>query len=133
MNTFDELAAVRREWIADILIPWCRSASLKELRKAADEWLDIAGRVTPDATLWTWAWSRFPVLTVEDLPGINETWQVHVKLRDGREIIGYPDGQRSRQGYLVLLGHAGGGDEQLTREQGPFSIDDVSSVERWDG
>ncbi|MDA0835834.1 MAG: hypothetical protein O3A29_21380 [Planctomycetota bacterium] len=133
MNTFDQLAASRREWISQVLIPWCRAASLKELRKAADEWPDIAGKVTADATLWTWAWSRFPVLVLDDLPGVNETWEVHVQLQDGREFVGYPDGKRTKQGSLVLLGREVTRDSNGPNETayiGPLSIDDIVAVER---
>jgi hypothetical protein len=134
MDTFDELAASRREWISQMLIPWCRAASLKELQKAGEEWPDIAGKVTADATLWTWAWSRFSGLVLEDLPGINETWQVRLRLKDGREFIGYPDGKRSQRGQLVLLGwEVDTPAKKGLNELGPFSIDDVVSVERWDG
>ncbi|MCA9080733.1 MAG: hypothetical protein KDA58_09255, partial [Planctomycetaceae bacterium] len=60
MPTFDELVASRRAWNETVLKPWCQSASRKELRLAAQEWLDIAGRAAPEFTLWPWAWSRFP-------------------------------------------------------------------------
>lgn len=129
MTTFDELAASRRAWIADVLQPWCRSAPLSELRKAADEWGDIAGRVDPDLTLWLWAWSRFPVLYEEGLTGLNETHEVVVCLRDGSEHRGYPDARQSERGMLVLLGRSeSAGAIQL----GPFTIDDVVSVTRVD-
>ncbi|QDU40178.1 hypothetical protein Mal4_45330 [Maioricimonas rarisocia] len=127
MTTFDELAASRRAWIADVLQPWCQSAPLKELRKAADEWGDIAGRVDPDLTLWLWAWSRFPVLYEEGLSGLNETHEVIVTLADGRELRGYPDARQSDRGQLVLLGRSDSGE---ATELGPISIDDVISVEQ---
>ncbi|MFG0336125.1 MAG: hypothetical protein ACF8TS_22430 [Maioricimonas sp. JB049] len=127
MTTFDELAASRRAWIADVLQPWCRSAPLKDLRKAADEWGDIAGRVDPDLTLWLWAWSRFPVLYEEGLSGVNETHEVIVTLVDGREMRGYPDARQSVRGQLVLLGRD---DSGATVDLGPLTIDDVASVER---
>lgn len=127
MRTFDELAASRRAWIAEVLQPWCRSASLNELRKAADEWGDIAGRVDPDLTLWLWAWSRFPVLYEEGLTGLNETHEVVVRLTDGFEHRGYPDARQSRRGELFLLGRSETGS---TIDLGPFRIDDVVAVER---
>ncbi|MFN0199357.1 MAG: hypothetical protein ACKVT0_21615 [Planctomycetaceae bacterium] len=134
MQTFDQLAASRRAWIEQVLIPWCRTATLGDLKKADAEWANIAGKVTSDATLWTWAWGRFPVLVLEDLPGINESWQVRLTLRDGRSFIGYPDAKRSTRGELTLLGWPANsadvepqGDAQYL---GPFSIDDVVAVER---
>lgn len=122
VNNFEELVASRRRWIADVLEPWCREMPRKELFKAHAEWTDIAGKADPNATLWKWAWSRFPDLVHEDLPGVDETSQVSVALSDGSTFVGFPDGRNSDMGRLVLLtddGHAG-----------PFSIDDVRSVSR---
>ena len=42
---FENLAAARRDWIQQVLRPWCQAASLKELRKAELEWLDIASQL----------------------------------------------------------------------------------------
>jgi hypothetical protein len=122
MTTFDDLAASRRQWIADILQPWCRAAPLAELRKAEREWGDIAGRVEPEFTLWLWAWSRFDVLYVEGLKGVDETFEVRVRLKSGEEHCGFPDARQTRRGTLVLQGEEG--------QLGPFSIDDIASVER---
>ena len=44
MGTFDQLVASRRRWIDQELAPWCRAAARVDLVKAADEWLDIAGK-----------------------------------------------------------------------------------------
>jgi hypothetical protein len=126
-TTFDELAASRREWIETVLKPWCLKAPWKELRRAELEWSDIAGRVDPEATLWTWAWSRFPDLVHEGIAGVNETCQVRVELRDGTTVVGYPDARQSRQGRLVLLSATGPG---RLEEHGPYTIDEVASVSR---
>ena len=67
MSTFDELVASRQRWISEVLQPWCQAASLADLKKAAAEWGAIAGRVDTDATLWTWAWSRFPDLVHDEI------------------------------------------------------------------
>lgn len=121
-STFAALAESRREWIAAVLRPWCAAASRKELLQAEQEWHDIAGRIDPQFTLWLWAWSRFPVLYVEGLQGLDETWEVRVGLRNGDVAIGFPNARESRRGLLVL---EGGGEPC-----GPISIDDVASVER---
>lgn len=125
---FEELATSRRQWIDTVLHPWCRTANQKQLMQASLEWLDLAGRVDIDATLWTWAWERFPVLTHPELSGVNETHPVRVRLANGDEFEGFPDSRRSVRGNLVLLGH----DETtgLHAEQGPFSIDAILEVTR---
>ncbi len=121
-ESFEDLAASRREWIETVLRPWCRQAGLKQLQKLAMEWQDFAGRADPDATLWTWAWERFPDIVHENLPGVNETHEVTVTLEDGTAVTGFPDGRRSRQGYLVLTGrHA---------DYGPYPIDQIVAVRR---
>jgi len=126
MSTFDELAGSRREWIAAVLRPWCATASLRELRKAEQEWLDIAGKVDPEATLWTWAWERFPEIVHEGLNGVDETFVVRLTLKDGTTHVGFPDARKSRRGELVLLSNTAAGPV----EHGPISIDDIASVER---
>lgn len=123
LQTFDDLAASRRDWLESVLRPWCRQASHQQLKQAAMEWHDFAGRVDPDATLWTWAWERHPQIVHDDLPGVNETHEVTVELADGRTFSGFPDGRRSVKGQLVLVGTAMDGEEH-----GPFSIDDIASV-----
>ena len=127
---FEALAASRREWIDSVLHPWCRMASQKLLLKASTEWLDLAGRVDVDATLWTWAWERFPVLTHPELSGVNETHPVRVRLQNGDEYTGFPDSRQSVRGQLVLLGQ----DEAtgLHAQLGPFPIDNIAAVERLD-
>jgi hypothetical protein len=122
MPTFEDLVASRKTWIAEVLIPWCRSAPLVELRKAADEWGDIAGRVDPEFSLWLWAWSRFPPLYVEGLRGLDESFEVEVTLHDGRREQGFPDARASRRGQLFLVGRSG--------RVGPFLIDQVADVRR---
>src|SRR5688572_22456133 len=91
MPDFDDLVASRKRWIAEVLEPWCRGASRKDLLRAAMEWGDIAGRVDENATLWTWAWGRFPDLVYEGLSGVNETREVQVTLKTGEMATGFPD------------------------------------------
>ncbi len=124
MASFDQLVTSRQEWIQTVLVPWCRAASLKHLRRAEREWGDIAGKVDPQTTLWMWAWGRFPGLVVEGLRGFDETFAVTVTLRDGRQQTGYPDARKSQGGTLVLVAETGGADF------GPFSIDEIVNVER---
>ena len=132
MATFDELVASRRKWIEEVLKPWCAAAARADLMKAHVEWADIAGKVDPDATLWTWAWGRFPALVHEGMAGVNETREVRVIFRDRTEVSGFPDARQSRLGRLVLLARSSEtGRHDI--ESGPHSIDDVASVElvRW--
>ena len=127
MQTFEDLVASRRDWIDHVLKPWCRQAALSDLREAEADWQNIAGRVDPEATLWTWAWGRFSALVHEGLHGMNETAEVCVMLRDGRLVRGYPDGRQSKQGRLVLVGPArsrAAGFEEF----GPFTIDEIVSI-----
>lgn len=126
-TNFADLVASRREWIESTLKPWCRQAARADLLLAELEWPDIAGQVDSEKTLWLWAWSRFPALCVDDLPGIEESYVVTVTLRDGRRHSGYPDARRSRQGRLVLIGERR---EGRVQELGPFKIDDVQDVQR---
>ena len=122
MSSFEEMIASRKDWIETILRPWCQQATLKDLKRAEQEWLDIGGKVATEMTLWTWAWERFPVLTHDGLTGVNETVEVTVSLKDGRSITGFPDGRKSVHGKLVLV-------ESVTgKEQGPFIIDEVECV-----
>ena len=129
MPDFAELVASRKAWIANFLEPWCRSAARRELRTAAQEWNDIAGKVDPEKTLWYWAWSRFPALVNTRLNGIDETHPVTVKLRSGGSYSGYPDARQSRQGELVLVCRGASQGSQPAHE-GPFSIDEIISVDR---
>ena len=125
--SFEALAASRRAWIDSVLKPWCQQTSRKELRKAESEWLDIAGRVDVNATLWSWAWERFAGLTYPDLPGVNETNEVRVELSDGTTAVGFPDSRKSVRGDLVLIARD---DHGNVVEHGPFSIDEIKSVTR---
>ncbi len=127
MADFDELVASRKKWIAEILQPWCRTATLAALKQAELEWLDIAGKVAAEKTLWPWAWSRFPDLVHEAL-GIEETTEVEVSLEDGRTVRGFPDSRASQQGQLILWGSDTPGAEP--RELGPFSIERITGVRR---
>lgn len=127
-QTFDELIASRRAWIDTVLKPWCQQATLRDLRRADEEWGDIAGRVDTEATLWTWAWSRFDALVCPDLPGVNETRPIRVTLKDGRTAVGFPEGRLSCRGELYLI--AVETDDPLAHDElGPFALDDIVSVE----
>lgn len=127
MSNFDELVTSRKAWIHDVLQPWCRTATLLALKQAEQEWLDIAGKVAPEKTLWPWAWARFPDLVHESL-GIEETTEVEVTLLDGRKYVGYPDARASQQGKLVLWGSDPADSDP--RELGPFSIEQIRSIQR---
>lgn len=130
MNSFDELVASRKNWLNEILKPWCQAVRRSDLLKAEPDWVDIAGKVDPTKTLWLWAWSRFPELVHESL-GIEETSEVQVELRDGRVVCGFPDARDSQRGLLVLWG-----EDPVTRKSGqlgPFSIDEILAVHRQTG
>lgn len=122
-TSFEDLATSRRDWIESVLRPWCRHATQQQLRQADLEWHDFAGRVDPQATLWTWAWERHPAIVHDDLPGVNETHPVTVELQDGRTATGFPDNRRSTKGQLVLVAT----DDGVT-EYGPYSIDDIVEI-----
>ena len=126
MQSFQEMATSRREWIADVLIPWCKQATFTDLREAEHDWTNIAGRVDPAMTLWTWAWSRFPCLVHERLPGVNETLEVRVQLASGETIVGYPDNRESSRGELVLIVAGEGGSSE---QSGPHNLDQVVDAE----
>lgn len=129
MLSFEELALSRREWIDEVLVPWCREAGPAELRKAEIEWTNLAGQVAAELTLWTWAWSRFPALVHGGMPGLNETLNVKVVLKSGQSVIGYPDNRESDRHQLVLLSR---GDDGTTEHAGPYQIDEIESVELTD-
>lgn len=125
--SFENLAESRRDWIQQVLRPWCQAATLKELRKAELEWMDIAGRVDVQATLWTWAWERFPEIVHAEMPGVHETWEVTVLLKDGGERRGYPDSRQSLRGMLVLITRS----TESGLEQAPtMSIDEIQTIHR---
>ena len=129
--TFAALVASRQAWIEQVLKPWCAAASWKELIQAQQDWANIAGEVDPQATLWVWAWSRFPVLVHDGLPGLDETHRVRVTLCDGRVREGFPDNRESQFGKLKLLGETKPGSGQFELSEA-ISIDDIVSVERVD-
>ncbi len=123
---FADLVLSRKTWLTDVLQPWCRTASRKDLLLAEQEWTDIAGKVDAEKTLWRWAWSRFPELVHESL-GIEETSEVIVTLKNGQEIRGFPDARQSLRGMLVVLT----ADEQgRNADAGPWSIDEVTLIRR---
>ncbi len=127
--TFAELVASRQQWLEETLKPWCLAAPWKELFQAEQDWTNIAGQVDPQGTLWAWAWSRFPTLVSEGLPGIEETHLVRVTIRDGQIFVGYPDNRESQHGKLRLLCETSpdSGRHELSEA---ISIDDVVTVER---
>lgn len=127
-ESFEDLAASRREWIENVLRPWCQRAGQRELRQAESEWHNFAGRVDIVATLWTWAWERFPALTYQDLAGVNETQEVCVTLKDGTSVHGFPDSRLSQRGTLVLISRDP--ESGVSTQHGPISIDDIASVIR---
>lgn len=126
MPTFDELASSRRSWINDVLVPWCRHAARTDLIKAQMDWGNLAGQVAPKATLWVWAWSRFPVLVHDGLPGLSETNEVRVTLKSGSVLLGYPDNRESELGQLVLVVANNTG---RLEHAAPISIDEIATVE----
>jgi hypothetical protein len=129
MSTFADLIASRRDWIEQVLKPWCRVAGLKDLKRAELEWADIAGKVDAKATLWTWAWGRFPDIVHEGLVGVDETNAVRVTLKNGQSHAGYPDNRQTEGGRLILVSAepaAPGGSAEI----GPISIDDIAQIER---
>ncbi len=128
MNSFEDLVTARKNWINEVLRPWCVAARRSELLKAEPDWVDIAGKVSPDKTLWLWAWSRFPELIHETL-GIEETREMEVELTDGRVIRGFPDARKSLRGQLVVWGQSEPTGSAC--ELGPFPIDDIVSVRRF--
>jgi hypothetical protein len=127
MTSFEELVTARKTWLNDVLRPWCQQARRADLLKAEPDWIDIAGKVSPEKTLWQWGWSRFPELVHENL-GIEETSEVEVQLRDGRTLRGFPDSRTSQRGQLMIWGRAVPTASPV--ELGPFSIDDIVSIQR---
>jgi hypothetical protein len=129
VSGFADLIASRRDWIERVLKPWCRVAKLADLKRAELEWDDIAGKVDPKATLWTWAWSRFPDVVHEGLVGVDETHAVRVTLENGETRSGYPDNRKTEGGRLCLVSvepTGPGGSAEI----GPISIDDIARIER---
>jgi hypothetical protein len=61
----------------------------------------------------------------EELSGLNETREVRLTLRDGREVVGYPDARSCELARLLLLESSTSGNQ----EHGPFSIDEIAAVE----
>ncbi|MGE5195514.1 MAG: hypothetical protein ACM3U2_23725 [Deltaproteobacteria bacterium] len=127
MQTFADLVASRKAWLAEVLTLWCAQAALQDLRRAELEWVDIAGKVDPEKTLWYWAWSRFPDLVNADLMAIDEARKVTMTLRDGRSFTGFPDSRQSKQGQLVLVARDPA-DPRRHEEHGPFSLDEIAAI-----
>lgn len=123
ISKFPELVQSRRNWIDEVLTPWCRTASRTDLLLAEHAWADLAGRADPTSTLWVWAWSRFPALIEEGVTSLNETLPVVVTRKDQSSVSGYPDARLSLQGMLILIGADG-------TQQAPVSIDEIAIVER---
>ena len=127
MATFADLVDSRKAWIEQELKPWCQQAPVMQLRLAELEWLDIAGKVDAESTLWSWAWSRFPDLVNADMGKIDEAQQVTVTLKAGRSYTGYPDARASQKGNLVLLCKTEVPDRRFI-EQGPFALDEIATI-----
>lgn len=123
---FVSLVVERQRWIADVLQPWCRQAARQDLLLAEQEWLNLAGKVEPEGTLWAWAWNRFPGLVNSQVWKMDETHPVTVQLQGGEERTGYPDARRSTRGMLLLVGRDLA--TQHTVEWGPFSLDDIATL-----
>ena len=111
-----------------MLKPWCQTAPRAALRLAELDWADIAGRVSPEKSLWAWAWGRFPELVHAELNGIDESSAVTVTLKNGRQVTGFPDARQSEQGQLVILCRDPNGGR--TTSEGPFSMEDISAIVR---
>ena len=124
MATFEELLASRRDWIEQVLKPWCTQASLEDLEHAEADWEDMAGCVDPASTLWVWAWSRFREMIHKELNNIDETSEVEITLQDGTKLVGFPD---ANQGQLVLMSISAAVSRKIVKN-GPYSIDHISSV-----
>lgn len=124
--TFADLVDSRKSWLHEFLEPWCRVAARKDLLLAEQEWTDIAGKVDSEATLWRWAWSRFPGLVHESL-GIEETTKIEVRLKNGKVVRGFPDARQSVRGMLVVLATDESG---RFHDAGPFSLDDIDRIDR---
>ncbi|MFN5974486.1 MAG: hypothetical protein ACK48U_08575, partial [Planctomyces sp.] len=73
------------------------------------------------------AWERFPEAVHADMPGLNETYELLVELRDGRVLRGYPDARQSIRGQLVLLGRA---QEGALQQLPTVQLDDVLGMRR---
>jgi hypothetical protein len=129
VSSFADLIASRRDWIDQVLKPWCRVAGLKDLKRAELEWADIAGKVDAKATLWTWAWGRFPDIVHEGLVGVDETNAVRVTLKNGQSHAGYPDNRKTEGGRLNLVSAEPAASGRAA-EIGPISIDDIAQIER---
>lgn len=121
MTTFLDLAASRRQWIEEVLRPWCMHARSAELHRAEQEWLDVAGRISPDFSLWMWAWSRYPGLVIADLWRIDEAVELQIELADGRAVTGFADTRQSHQDLLVVLVTA-------DRSSITINLDDIRSL-----
>lgn len=119
--TFAHLVTSRKEWLEGQLKPWCQRARQRDLLLAEQEWIDLAGKVDPEKTLWAWAWNRFPDLVHAEL-GIDESHEILVTFTSGETCQGYADARRSHQGKLYLIRSADRADV------GPFLIDDVQAV-----
>lgn len=118
--SYAELVASRREWIEGVLRPWCRQASPRDLAIADSTWADLAGRVSPQFTLWMWAWSRFPGLVIDELQRFDEAVEVRVTLKDGRAFTGFPDARDSQRDQLAVATRQG---------ISVVALDDVASLE----
>lgn len=125
VTDFVSLVESRKHWIQHVLRPWCRFASVAELRLAALNWGDLAGQISPEATLWPWAWERFEGVIHTEL-GFDESRQWNVSLCNGSEVSGYINGRLSRGEQIVLV-YRDCHSQELTTTS-PISLDEISSI-----
>ncbi|MEM9704388.1 MAG: hypothetical protein AAF907_18245 [Planctomycetota bacterium] len=104
---FTKLVESKRAWLEEVLKPWCRTADLAALRLAEANWIDLAGNVDPQKTLWLWAWGRFEGVVSEELEGFEESLALRLTLKSGETVVGFPDGRASRAEGIVLIAEDG--------------------------
>lgn len=124
-TALDDLIVARRQWIDEVLRPWCARATHAELKLAEFLWLDLAGRVPPEETLRVWAWERFAGF-VDPTEGLSEAREWTFQHRDGRTVTGFIDRRESGCGTLAICTRnpVTGRIETV----GPWSVDEVVAI-----